>query len=107
MSFSVFFRTTFEAHHYWKQAPAEVKFLRDLHRHIFHVKGSVAVKHSDRDVEFIILKRRANKIVADALAAHDTRSWSCEVWAELIGRELELDFVEVSEDGENGARWTR
>ena len=39
----------------------EVDFLSARHRHMFHFTVSCAVTHSDRDKEFIMLKRASIK----------------------------------------------
>ena len=67
MSLSVFFRTSFVAFHRWSDAPDDHAYLRDVHRHVFYVEGSVAVTHANRDVEFISLKRLADQRIATQL----------------------------------------
>ena len=94
----------FEGFHCWPDAPEEVDFLRHRHRHLFHVKAVLEVQHNDRDVEFILLKRRLRASVATFQAmASDVETWSCERWAEELLKEHGLSMVDVSEDGENGA----
>lgn len=97
----------FEGYHQWKDAPEEVAFLRDKHRHIFHVKVYVEQFHDDRDVEFILLKRWLEEQIVDM---DRENLGSCEMIAEAIlgklkeGRLRKRAYkVEVSEDGENGA----
>lgn len=104
---SVWVTASFVGFHKWIDAPDEVAFLRNEHRHVFHVKVSVAVTHGDRDVEFFILKRD----LSDHCAGFAGRSflYSCEQVAFILGELLQKDqykvqWVEVSEDGENGAR---
>ena len=104
---SVWVTTSFVGFHYWEQAPEEVAFLRNVHRHVFHVKATVDVSHSDRDVEFFILKRNLN-IYCQKFEG-TTFTYSCEQLAAFLGDWLQADnfvvrSVEVSEDGENGAR---
>lgn len=100
-------RTRFEGFHCWPGAPEEVKFLRDLHRHEFHVKVWKIVNHDDRDVEFILYKRQIDNAIAFAQHTNNVDNWSCERWARAIGDAVQADGVEVSEDGENGAEWVR
>lgn len=104
----VFCRTRFEGFHHWPGAPEEVRFLRALHRHEFHVELGVEVTHDDRDVEFILLKRKLDQTISMMQRRQGVETWSCETWAKQIletarawGR---LFYCEVSEDGENGAR---
>ncbi len=103
MGLRVFATLRFEGFHAWPAAPDEVAFLRDRHRHLFHVRAEVTVAHQDREVEFILLKRRVEAEIQKVLAEQPTEQWSCEAWALYLWRELGLDRVEVSEDGENGA----
>jgi len=45
-----------EGVHYWEDCPIpEVAFLKNLHRHIFHIKAMKTVQHNDRDIEIIML----------------------------------------------------
>ena len=99
----VFATTRFEGFHRWPQAPDEVGFLRDRHRHIFHVRAEKTVTHDDRDVEFILLKRAVEAEIKTLSDEEDMEAWSCERWATELLQRLQLDKVEVSEDGENGA----
>ena len=85
----------------------DVSFLGYPHRHIFHFQVWISVKHSDRDVEFIQFKRWLEKLYTEKTLQLNYRS--CEMIAEDLyaqinarypGREV---WIEVSEDGENGA----
>lgn len=100
----------FEALHYWSKAPKEVEFLRDKHRHIFHVRTTVNVEHNDRDIEFILLKRDLNRALDDfkkLVAANPTFSCEdvCEYIIEYIENNYKCSYIKVScfEDNENGA----
>lgn len=101
-------RARYEGFHHWADAPDEVAFLRDNHRHEFHVNVLMQVKHHDREVEFILVKRWLEDKVL-AVFAEMQNVGSCEQQAEVIARDLRLKYgndryisVEVSEDGENG-----
>lgn len=101
----VFCTTSFEGYHKWSEAPDYVRYLRDLHRHIFHVRCEKLVSHEERDVEFITLKQAISGYI-DSLQYHkreEINTWSCETWARTILEHFNLDKVEVSEDDENGA----
>lgn len=92
-------------------ALAEVSFLGYPHRHMFHFRVEMEVKHNDRDVEFILLKRELESLYSQGNnSVLLLNGKSCEMIAEELadyivasypGREL---VIEVSEDGENGAR---
>lgn len=101
-------RTQFEAMHQWADAPDEVAFLRDLHRHVFHVELKLEVYHADRELEFILVKRALTKW----LELQRQPVGSCEMIAEQVLDWAERQYGEprnrgacctVSEDGENGA----
>lgn len=90
----------------------DVSFLGHPHRHIFHFQVWISVKHNDRDVEFIQAKRWLEKLYAEKTLELNFRS--CEMIAEDLyakinarypGREV---WIQVSEDGENGAimKWS-
>lgn len=107
---SIIVQFTFEGVHHWPDCDIPgVLFLRDKHRHIFHVKAVKKVEHNDRDVEIIMLKRDMEKFVKKAFfkptpeAAADLGSLSCEALAEIFIEEFDLDACQVLEDGENGA----
>lgn len=99
--------------HRWKNAPDVVAFLRDPHRHLFHIKGWVTVDHADRDTEFFILKNKLEQSITalyPKLTYLDTIDFggsSCEMIAVALVDYLNLTACEVSEDGENGALVTK
>lgn len=86
---------------------ADVSFLAYPHRHIFHFKVKVEVKGSNREIEFIQLKRWCEAQYNQGTLQLDYKS--CEMMAEdllgavrLIAPDRDIE-VQVSEDGENGA----
>ena len=103
MTTSVFITTRFEGFHCWPEAPEQVSFLRDMHRHVFHVRLEVEVGHQDRDVEYILLKRDVDSYIEKIRKTPVTDTWSCETWASVLLEQFQAMSVEVSEDGENGA----
>jgi hypothetical protein len=108
-----------EGTHSWPDCPFdEVDYLRDPHRHVFHIKAYKLVTHSDRDVEFIMLKHKIQKHFIEnywtgwekntitatpgkALCAFGARS--CEMIAKELIEQFDLTRCEVNEDNENGA----
>jgi len=104
---SIWIRLQFEGFHRWKDAPDEVSFLRDRHRHLFHVRVDWLVSHADRDREFFIEQAKTRQAVDRLQEEPDCEEWSCEEWASRIMQETDAWSVEVSEDGENGARVQR
>jgi hypothetical protein len=107
MIFSAIVRTRFIAYHAWPNAPVEVAFLRNVHRHEFHVELSVRQQHSDRAVEYIMLRRWLDKEL-DAWRDKDLGARSCEMLCEqLINyakcEGYDVEYCRIFEDGENGA----
>ena len=86
----------------------EVEFLKDLHRHMWHITLKKQVTHSDRDVEFIIFKRDVQEYLYKTyydsnLRTHNFGSKSCEMISHELLSEFDCNYVSVFEDGENGA----
>lgn len=89
----------------------DVSFLGYIHRHIFKFKVWISVEHHDRDIEFIQFKRWLEKLYAEKTLQLDFKS--CEMIAEDLYAQINTRYpgrsvwIEVSEDGENGAliRW--
>jgi len=102
----VWIKTQFEGYHYWMDAPEEVAFLKNNHRHLFKIKVWVEVLHSDRDIEFFMLKKLVDKIL---LLPFFKSSYSCEQYSEELYRHLCIHYpqreirIEFSEDGEVGS----
>lgn len=98
-----------EGLHCWPGCPFdEVAYLRDPHRHVFHIKAHKPVFHDDRDTEFIILKHQIWNYLR--LQYYNQQTKTCDFGAqscEMIARELVDQFgltkADVNEDGENGA----
>lgn len=63
--------------------------------------------HDDRDVEFITLKREVDIYIANSKEDLFSGYVSCEMMAKSLLERFRAEFVEVSEDGENGAIVTR
>lgn len=106
----IYVSTSFEGIHQWKDAPNEVKFLRNPHRHIFNVKVWFEVNHNDRDLEFFIMKNKVNTAIKYCTTQRGGSNlyevWSCEMIAqdllEYFSPEFKITKIEVNEDWENG-----
>ena len=85
----------------------DVSFLGYPHRHIFHFRVWIGVSHSDRDIEFIQFKRWLENLYNQNVLQLDYNS--CEMMAEDLYEKISEKYpnrevwIEVSEDGENGA----
>lgn len=103
---NIILNTRFSAIHCWPECPIiEVGYLRNPHRHEFHVKMKMQVHHANRDVEFIQLKNDVNKWIRENWEASDLGSMSCEDMCKTLFLEFGVDYVSVLEDGENGAEY--
>ena len=106
---SIIARVNIEGLHRWKKCPIdEVSYLRDYHRHMFHIIGKAYVSHADRDIEFIQL---THKIKDYLTKMYYSESYKCCLFGdsscEMLAKELAIEFglyeVEVNEDGESGS----
>lgn len=98
-------RTRVEGFHYWADAPEEVAFLRNNHRHEFHVAVHIEVRHDDRELEFFLCQRWLKTVMPPG----EFGGQSCEMLAKRLLIRLQEKYgarcykVEVSEDGENAS----
>ena len=85
----------------------DVSFLASPHRHMFHFKVFIEVKHDDRDVEFIQFKRWLVSLYTQKTLELDHKSCemiSDDLYEVIASRYPDRDIeITVSEDGENGA----
>ena len=85
----------------------DVSFLGHPHRHIFHFRVWIDVFHNDRDIEFIQFKRWLENLYRDGTLQLDFKS--CEMMSDDLYVKIAERYpnravwIEVSEDGENGA----
>lgn len=107
---TVFCTLEFPAIHNWPSCPFdEVAYLRDPHRHVFHVKAHKQVYHDDRDVEFIMLKTKIRNFLYTKYPCIDNTetlllgATSCEMLASVLIQQFDLVQCEVNEDNENGS----
>ena len=93
--------------HKYENAPENVKFLRNLHRHLFKFKIYIEVFKNDRDIEFILFKRFIEKALDNEIP-FNLRNSSCESLSDFLYEIIIKKYperkvvIEVSEDGENG-----
>jgi hypothetical protein len=97
--------------HRYPNAPDEVAYLRNEHRHIFQYKVTLEVTHDNREVEFHMLKNELTGLFKSGVVKADYKS--CEMLASDVMDYLDKKYpgryaqVDVSEDGECGATLTR
>ena len=95
-----------EGIHKWQNCPLEeVSFLRNEHRHIFHIEARKEVTHNDRDIEIILLKRKMQEYYGTL--PFNFGNQSCEMIAEDLMNAFDLCYCKVMEDNENGALITK
>jgi len=101
----IWITTRKEMFHNYPDAPNEVSFLRNEHRHIFHFKVYIEIFTNDRDVEFIMFKRDVESILSNI---NDLKWRSCEIVSNYLAIQIRSKYqkrhikIETSEDGENG-----
>jgi len=102
-------RMTVEGIHRWRKCPIEeVSYLREYHRHLFHIVCYSYVTHDDRDIEFIQLSHDIKKYLTEKYFSERSQclffdDMSCEMIAEELVKQFNLCECEVNEDGEGGA----
>lgn len=99
----VIVKLQFEGIHHWESCNIdEVSFLKNNHRHIFHIKASRQVSSNDREIEILQLKKAISTYIKTSYP-EDIGCMSCEDIAEDLINTFDLSSCEVLEDGENGA----
>ena len=94
--------------HYWENAPAEVEFLKNRHRHTFHIITYFEVSGTDREIEIIMMERAIDKYLYTKYGKESAREcefndMSCEMIAKEIVETFNAVKCEVNEDGKGGA----
>lgn len=94
--------------HCWPDAPFRRIYLRDKHRHLFHVEVATQVTHDDREIEFHDLMENARTLLRLEWPGFDFGANSCEMIARKLGSKLQAKHsrpftITVSEDGECSA----
>lgn len=100
-------RGQYEGFHAYENAPDQVAFLKNSHRHIFKWRVTIQVFGTDRELEFFIVKSVLEREIL-AYTRLKSNLGSCEQQAEEILKGLVNAYgphrqymVRVSEDGEN------
>lgn len=95
-----------EGLHYWKNAPPIVEYLKNEHRHVFHIRCEFAVKNSDREIEIFIQENKIRNYIKEKYGEPALfGQMSCEMIAEEIMQYFpKCKACEVLEDGFGGAR---
>ena len=104
--YKIIITTSFPGYHQWKDAPEKFAYLRNIHRHVFHVRAEMEVTHDNRDIEFIELKDAVDYFIYEVYY-NQIFPDSCEKIARDIAEQFGFDYVEVLEDNENGGSYTK
>lgn len=98
----------FDALHKFKDAPEEVSYLRNLHRHTFIVTSKIEVFHEDRELEFYMVKDYIKTLLDDTSSLGG--NMSCENICSYVLQNLKNKYgtnrdyiISCSEDGQNKA----
>ncbi len=84
----------------------DVSFLGYPHRHMFHFRIEIEVRHQDRDIEFIQFKRWLENLYQQGTLQLDHKS--CEMIADDVADAIHAKYpdryliITIGEDGENG-----
>lgn len=106
---TIIVNTSFEGFHKYDNAPEEVSYLRNMHRHVFHVNVEMEVYHDNRELEFIMVKHTIDEFIQEVFIGTQGVQ-SCEQIGEKICKYLTEQYGErkiictVLEDNENGGR---
>lgn len=94
----------YEGIHCWKDCDLEeVAYLKNPHRHIFHIICKKEITYNDREIEIIMFKQSIINYLKSKYPDHELGNNSCEDLAQELFIEFDLSYCQVLEDGENGS----
>lgn len=106
-----------EGFHRWPDAPSNLDYLRNRHRHIFQIRIEFEVFHRDREIEINLRQNKVKRYLLDKYATADFYqgaegacefgAMSCEQIAEELLDAFDAASCQVLEDGYGGARIVR
>jgi len=94
-------------YHRYPNAPEDVSYLQDRHRHLFKFKVSITVEHNEREIEFHQFLNWIESLYTEGQLEASNKS--CETLAQELATAIGNRYthrhieVEVSEDGECGS----
>ena len=101
-------KNQFDDIHCYPNAPEEVNYLKNLHRHTFMLESKIEVFHEDRELEFYMVKDFIDSIIPELKQLVSAKS--CENIAVFILNSLKNKYgsnryyeISCSEDGWNKA----
>lgn len=91
-------------YHYWGNAPEEVAFLRQPHRHRFEIRCWFPVTDDDREIEIFMREREIRTYLQDRYGVEmQLGPMSCEMLCKEMIRQFGCIACRVLEDGKGGA----
>lgn len=91
-------------YHCWKNAPDEVAFLRNPHRHRFEIRCWFEVSDDDREIEIFMQERKIKTFLVGKFGEEMNLGYlSCEMLAKMLINEFKCVSCQVLEDGKGGA----
>ena len=101
-----------KGYHFYPDAPEDVGYLRDRHRHLFKFKVKIEVWHDNREIEFHQFQNKIEGWFDDGTLELNHKS--CEMISDDLYRKIYNEYhyqgdqprelcIEISEDGECGS----
>lgn len=99
---------TVQGYHQYPDAPEQVAFLRDEHRHLFKIECVFNVVDLNRELEFFIMRQKIEDHLdityPKRLNGYKFGAMSCEMIAHELLNAFNLEACTVREDDENWGR---
>lgn len=108
---TIIIKNNFFGFHQYKEAPEEVKFLREFHSHNFFIESEIEVIDGTRELEFFIVKHKIDNFLNNF--RDNPFEFSCEMLAQFIGEYLISIYgknryykIKVFEDNIDAGTWS-
>lgn len=94
-----------EGFHRYPDAPTQVFFLKERHRHTFRIAMGVRVTDLNREREIFLERERIKKLIRDEFYdPAEFKDMSCEHIAAWLLEKTDYDWASVWEEQTGGAR---
>lgn len=94
--------------HHYPNAPKFCEYLKERHRHLFHITCKFLVSHNNREIEINEMQNKIEKYLKAKFGnICEFGKRSCEDIAQELLNEFECSEVTVLEDNYGGAKITR
>lgn len=94
--------------HFYPEAPQEVAFLRNNHRHQFHIRTTFQVEDSNREIEIFMMQDKIRNFLEGKYGSPcNFQNMSCEMIAQDICDHFSAVKCIVLEDGCGGGGYVR